>query len=236
MNTTRPLADQRVDGIYYNQEYSRELFKEKNMITCPWCGTSYTEFQSNCKNCGGTLQPVQETTSPAVSTGSIPVPPPAPREISTQYVWRLMMTDGWSIAALVFTLLGVIFGLVGAGLTLGVVTAFVGIPFLALGFAWLMLGVSLAVWRYNRMLKVVEVLRDGVSATGRIIEVQENYSVRVNHRHPWVIRYQFQINGQTYSGEVSTLNLAGRDFQTGYDVRVLYLPVEPEWNCIYPHP
>jgi hypothetical protein len=147
-----------------------------------------------------------------------------------------MTTDGWSIAALVFTLLGGIFGLVGAGLTLGFVTAFVGIPFMALGFAWLILGVSLMVWRYNRTLKVVEVLRDGVSARGEIVDVQENFSVRVNHRHPWVIRYRFHINGETYTGEVSTLNPAGRDFREGNAVCVLFLPAEPQWNCIYPHP
>jgi len=206
------------------------------MIVCPWCGTNYTEFQSNCKNCGGIMQAAEEPAGPAVSTGSIPVPPPAPREISNQYVWRIMTTDGWSIAALVFTLLGVVFGMVGAGLTLGVVTAFVGIPFLALGFAWLMLGVSLMVWRYSRTLKVVEVLRDGVSARGEIVDVQENFSVRVNHRHPWVIRYRFHINGETYTGEVSTLNPAGRDFREGNAVCVLFLPAEPQWNCIYPHP
>ena len=206
------------------------------MITCPWCGTSYTEFQSNCKNCGGTLPPTEAATGPAVSNRSIPVPPPAPREISNRYAWRLMTTDGWSIAAFVFTLLGGIFGMVGAGLTLGFVTAFIGIPFMALALAWLVLGVSLLIWRYNRFQKVVEVLRDGVSAAGEIVDVQENYSVRINHRHPWVIRYQFQFNGQTYTGEVSTLNPAANEFQAGNAVCVLYLQADPQWNCIYPHP
>jgi hypothetical protein len=206
------------------------------MIVCPWCGTNYTAFQSNCTNCGGTLQPAEETTGPAVSTKSIPVPPPAPREISNHYVWRLLSTDGWSIAAFVFSLLGGIFSLVGAGLTLGIITAFVGIPFLALGLALLMSGVGILFWRYKRTQKVVEVLRDGVAAKGEIIDVQENYSVRINGRNPWVIRYQFQVNGQTFNGEISTLNPAGKEFQAGNAVCVLYLPAEPQWNCIYPHP
>lgn len=167
---------------------------------------------------------------------SIPVPPPAPREISNQYVWRLMTTDGWSIAALVFSLIGGIFSLVGAGLTLGIITAFVGIPFLALGLALLASGVGILVWRYNRTQKVVEVLRDGVSANGEIVDVQQNYSVRINHRYPWVIRYQFEFIGQTYTGEVSTLNPVEKEFQAGDAVCVLYLPAEPQWNCIYPHP
>lgn len=206
------------------------------MIVCPWCGTNYTEFQSNCKNCGGTIQPVEATTGPAVSTQSIPVPPPAPREISNQYVFRLMTTDGWSIAAFVFSLIGGIFSLVGAGLTLGIITAFVGIPFLALGLVLLTSGVGLLVWRYNRTQKVVEVLRDGVAAKGEIIDVQQNYSVRINQRYPLVIRYQFEFVGQTYTGEVSTLNPAGQEFQAGNAVCILYLPAEPQWNSIYPHP
>jgi hypothetical protein len=206
------------------------------MVTCPWCGTTYTQFQSNCKNCGGPLLPADMTPGPAVSSGSIPVPPPAPREISGQYILRLMATDGWSIAAFVFTLLGGIFSVVGFFLTLGIITAFVGIPFLGLGLVFLAPGVGVLVWRYNTTQKVVEVLRDGVAARGEITDVQVNYSVRINNQNPWVIRYQFQFNGQMYAGEVSTLNPAANQYQAGNPVSVLYLPSEPQWNCIYPHP
>jgi hypothetical protein len=31
------------------------------MFICPWCGTAYLEFQSNCTNCGGPLQGVSGT-------------------------------------------------------------------------------------------------------------------------------------------------------------------------------
>ncbi len=206
------------------------------MIICPWCGTNYTEFQSNCKNCGGPLQMVEETTGSTVSTSRITMPPPAPREISNQYAWRILSTDGWAIAGFIFGLLGGIFSLVGIGLTLGFITAFVGIPFLALGLVWLAFGVGILAWRYNRSRKIVEVLRDGIATKGEIIDVQENYSVRINHRHPWVIRYQFQVIGQTFNGDVSTLNPVGKEFQAGNAVYVLYLQSEPQWNCIYPHP
>ena len=30
-------------------------FKELTMVICPWCGTNYTTFQSNCSRCGGPL-------------------------------------------------------------------------------------------------------------------------------------------------------------------------------------
>ena len=206
------------------------------MIICPWCGTNYLTFQPNCKNCGGPLQAVEETTGLSVSTENLPTPPSAPRPISKRYVWRLLSTDGWSIAAFVFGLLGVVFSLVGAGLTIGIITAFVGLPFLLLWVTFLGIGGGVFIWRYQETQKVVKVLREGEATRGQIVEIRENYSVSVNGRHPWIIRYQFQANGQNQEGKVTTLNQPGQQLQMGKAVRVLYLPIAPKWNSIYPHP
>jgi hypothetical protein len=164
------------------------------------------------------------------------MPPPAPRPISTSYVWRLLSTDGWAIAALVFGLLGGIFSLVGAGLTIVIITAFVGIPFLLLGLVFLAIGGGVLNWRYQETQKVVNVLRAGEATSGKIVGIQQNYSVRINGRYPWVIRYQFQANGQNYEGKVSTLNPVGENLQAGKTVCILYLPTAPQWSSIYPHP
>ena len=207
------------------------------MAICPWCGTNYLVFQSNCKNCGGPLQAIEEKiTSSSVPNENIAAPPSAPRPISGRYVWKLLFTDGWAVTALVFGLLGVIFSLVGGGLTLGIITAFVGIPFLLLGLAFLGIGGWVLNWRYKETQKVVNVLRVGEATRGQIVELQENYSVRINGRYPWVIRYQFQVNGQNYEGKVTTLNTPGQQLQTGKTVYILYLPTAPQWNSIYPHP
>jgi hypothetical protein len=133
-------------------------------------------------------------------------------------------------------LLGIIFGLVGAGLTLGIVTAFVGIPFLLLGLVFLAVALVVGTRRYDRARRVVHVLRLGESTPGQIIDVRQDYSVRVNRQHPWVIRYQFRVNGQAYEGQVRTLNPVGASFQAGTSVWVLYLPDAPQWNAMYPHP
>jgi hypothetical protein len=172
----------------------------------------------------------------SVSNENIPTPPPAPRSISKNYVWRLLSTDGWSIVAFVLGLLGGIFSLVGAGLTIGIITAFVGIPFLLLGLALLGIGGVVLNWRYKETQKIIDVLRGGEATSGKIIEIQENYSVRINGRYPWVIRYQFQVNGQNYEGKVSTLNPVGENLQAGKAVCILYLQTAPQWNSIYPHP
>jgi len=213
-----------------------ELQGRISMVICPWCGTTHLTFQPNCDKCGGPLQPADEQTVPTDSDEILQTPPAPPRPISDRYVWRLLFNDGWWIAILVFGMLGVVFFLVGGGLTLGVITAFVGIPFLILGIGFLIAGGWVAVWRYQIAEKVVNVLRVGAAAGGQIIEAQPNYSVSVNGRNPWVIRYQFQANGQTVEGKVSTFNPLGERLQAGKAVSVLYLPADPQWSSIYPHP
>ena len=123
-----------------------------------------------------------------------------------------------------------------AGLTIGIVTAFVGIPFLLIGIGFLGVGSSAGLWRYQRAQKVVDVLRMGDAARGQIVGVQENYAVTVNGRHPWIIQYQFQVIGQVWEGEITTLKQPGSALQPGNAVCVLYLPSAPKWNSIYPHP
>ncbi|MHC1782437.1 MAG: hypothetical protein AB9891_06705 [Anaerolineaceae bacterium] len=207
------------------------------MIICPWCGTNYLEFQSNCKNCCGPIPAPREEAIFSSSQSELAAPPPpAPRPISNAYAWRLLTADGWALAVLILGLLGFIFTLVGAGLILGIVTAIVGIPFLAIGIIFLCLAIAGLVWRYGRAWKVLNILRMGEVTSGQIVEVQENYSVRVNGRHPWVIGFQFRVNGQDYNGNITTLNPVGQDIQPGKSAWVLFLPEDPRWNSIYPHP
>ncbi len=206
------------------------------MITCPWCGTSYLRFQPNCQNCGGPLLGQPDGGGSAVSVET-PAPPAAPRTISNRYIWRLLFSDGWWIAALVFTLLGGIFSLVGSGLALGGrFTLFIGLIFLVLGIPFLAAGVGVFVWRYRNANKVVTVLREGSVARGKITDVRENYSVEINGRHPWIIAYEYQAMGQPFSGSVSTLNRPAGQMQAGNMAWVLYLAGEPKWSSIYPHP
>jgi hypothetical protein len=206
------------------------------MIICPWCGTNYLTFQTNCDKCGGPLQGVNEKIVSSDSDEILQTPPLPPRPISDRYVWRLFFSDGTWITALVFGILGVVFFPIGAGLTLGVITAFVGIPFMFLGIGFLIAGGWVAVRRYQIAQKVVYVLQVGEAVRGQITEVQQDYSVEVNGRNPWEIRYQFQANGQNVEGEVTTFNQLGQDFQAGKAVSVLYLPTDPKWSSIYPHP
>ena len=206
------------------------------MTICPWCGTNYLTFQSNCDKCGGPLRLADERINSSDSEEILQIPPLPPRPISDRYVWRLFFNDGWWITILVFAILGAVFFPLGAGLTLAVVTAFVGIPFLFLGMGFLIAGGWMAIWRYQSVQKVVNVLRIGEAALGQITEVQQDYSVMVNGRNPWEICYQFQANGQNVDGKVTTFNPLAQRFQVGKAVYILYLPTDPKWSSIYPHP
>lgn len=206
------------------------------MFICPWCGTNYLAFQTNCSNCGGPLLAADARATASAQDQDLPMPPPAPRPISPRYVWRLLWSEAWWIVAFIVGLLGLIFTLVGATLTLGVVTAFVGVPFLIIGQPMLAAGGLAMVWRYERAKKVVTVLREGTATQGTVAEVHEQSSVSVNGRHPWVIKYQFKADGQSYAGQVTTLNQPSPQIGVGRPARILYLPGAPQWNSIYPHP
>lgn len=204
------------------------------MITCPWCGTNYTEFQTNCRNCGGPLplpRPVIEENEEALV-----LPPPAPRPIANSFVWKLLMPDALFIVGIIFSTLGGIFSVVGLALTLALVTILVGIPFLLLGMAFFGSGLAAAIWRYQSARKTVQVLQVGQVARGEITSVEQNYNVRVNGRHPWLIRYRFGALGKQYEGQVSTMNRPGASLREGNPVYVLYLAESPAQNAIYPHP
>jgi hypothetical protein len=208
------------------------------MITCPWCGTNYQTFQSNCDKCGGPMGLPSEPGAPASTAGveGLPAPPPPPRPVADSYAWRLIWSEGWGVVGFIFALLGAIFTVVGVALTLGVVTAFVGLPFVVLGLIFLFGGGVLLSARYQEAKRTVGVLRIGDSAVGQIARVEENQAVRVNNQHPWTITYQFRVQNLPYAGRVTTLNVPGANLQPGKTACVLYLPQAPQYNSLYPHP
>ncbi len=169
------------------------------MIICPWCGTNYIDFQSNCKNCGGPLQAAAEASSDSAADESPHTPPPAPRPISDRYIWRLLFADGWAISAFVSGRVRIGFHPGGGRADHRYYHGFCGHPiFPAWILTFLLAGGGVIIWRYQQAQKIVNVLRVGQATQGQVVELQENNSVSVNGQHPWEIRYQFQAAGQDY--------------------------------------
>ena len=205
------------------------------MTICPWCGTHYTTFQSNCDNCGGAL-PLQVKQTSDVLQENLRIPPPAPRTLPRNYLWRLISTDGWAIMASVFTLIGAIFFTVGIALVISIVAALVGLPFVGIGALFLMIGIPILITRYQNAQQTIQVLQDGEPVLGQIIDVHQNYNIRVNRRYPWTILYHFEVLDTAYQGKVTTLSQPDLGQQPGKPVYVLYLPDNPQKNTIYPYP
>ncbi len=224
------------------------------MTTCPFCGTTYTEYRSNCKSCGAPLpRPPAPPAVPAFpgiqivigeqgllpGIGAEPMarpepPPPPPRPISSGYIGRIMVAEAWGIIGFVFALIGSIFTCVG----LSALTTRYGAPliFALIGPLMAAPGWALLIWRFQHAAKVVEALRVGDTAEGQISEVTQDYSTTINGAHPWIIRYRFNANGATYNGDVRTMTFAGYQYRAGMPAWVLYLRRQPDYNSLYPHP
>jgi len=219
-------------------------YKETAMITCPWCGTHYTAFQSNCNNCGGTLPlpaaeppPTMEQAQMAAPP-EIAMPPAPPRQVPKNYLTRLIWTDAGFITGFVFTLLGGIFTLVGLPmlvLSVLVVPMLIGLPFTAIGLLMLAGGIGLLAWRSNEAKKIIALLENGQVTRGQILEVTQNFNVRVNHRYPWTIRYGYQVNGNQHQGQISTFSMPGVAYQPNTPVPVLYAADAPSSSTLYPN-
>ncbi len=207
------------------------------MILCPWCGTNFTTYQTPCTRCGGPIPaPLSPETAAAVPEEGISLPPKPPREIADSYRWKVMRADAWSQGAFIFALLGAFFAFLGLALTIAIVTAFVGIPFLGLGLLFLVGGGYVLYWRYQEAMKAVNILRHGEAVIGQITEAQTNTSVAVNGRNPVTISYKFQAGGKEHQGKVTTLNSHEFQFPAGKPACILYLPEAPEYSSMYPHP
>lgn len=203
------------------------------MVTCAWCGTTYGSFQSKCDNCGAALPPPEGAPE---ETEVLLAPPPPPRFLPANFVWRFLLADGWAIAASIFLIIGVTFAPLGVALTVPIVTAFVGLPFLVIGVAFLGAGAGILIWRYNDARRVEEVLRTGEAVRGQIVEVAENFHVEINGRHPWTTVYRFEWLGREYEGKVTALQPPLPGQVPGRPVYVLVAPGAPERNTIYPNP
>lgn len=204
-------------------------------LKCPWCGTSDYAFRTNCGNCGGPL-PEREPEAEDPYRAMSPKPPPPPREISRNYARKLVLQSGWGVAAAIFAFIGVIFFFVGLLLTVLVVTAFVGIPFMGMGAIFGVAGFILLKSQVDKAGQTVEILRLGQETQGLVTEVEENLMVRINGRNPFTIRYEYTVGGQRHTGEVQTLQNPSPVFRQGSGAWVLYSPGAPGKSTLYPHP
>ena len=189
------------------------------MHTCPWCTTSYVNWQSQCKQCGGPLAPL-----PGMSLGS--PPPAAPRVLPPQYVFRLR----WSRN--IATLVGGGFFLVGTLLFLPMAIAG---TWAALLPAFFMLG-GFSMFRYGwrHASGILRAFRDGRAVEGRIASVSWDTTQRINDQHPWKLVYHFPVGEQMCEGSITTFDSTVGSRMSGQPLWVLYNEADTSQSTIYP--
>ena len=134
---------------------------------------------------------------------------------------RDFFASGSGVVALVFSILGLAFLTVGAGFAFALLAnevtdrstgvgesrGVLGVTFLSIGAGFAAVGMTLG-WRRVASLRRREALRKyGRPATGTITSVEQNVSVRVNRRHPWIVRYDYHVGGMPYHGIESTFDM-----------------------------
>jgi hypothetical protein len=64
-----------------------------------------------------------------------------------------------------------------------------------------------------------------------VVDVSQNWRVRVNRRHPWIVRYRYQAGGADHQGEDSVMDLPA-EVKAGEQVAVAYDPADPRRSVL----
>jgi hypothetical protein len=185
------------------EEYVDIPVDESDPVICPWCGTRF-EIRpgTNCSNCGGPLP-----LPPGPDRGD--APPPAPRKFPEGYKLRMIFRNNWSMYTGTIMFL---FGLQGALGPIGVGDIFplIGLAMICNGF-----------YRANRKMKVLE---HGLAAEGSVLDAGENESTSENGRHPYFIKYEYEVNGKLCTGFMNCWDESSTSFKPGDPIWVVYIP------------
>lgn len=130
---------------------------------------------------------------------------------------------GVGIVALVCTILGIVFTSTGLALATFVWPQVIGITFLCIGGGILAVGVGLAAIRLKALRRRAWLLETGLESCGTIVDLVQNPQVRLNGRNPWLVRYQYEVQGCAYQGRETMMDLPA-GYERGASVAVMYDP------------
>jgi hypothetical protein len=159
-------------------------------------------------------------------------PPPVPRQVPRSVIWRMLLADLWFVGAVVAEILGLLFLGIGV-LMFSLVDETLGWPFFITGALALTISGPLLIWRVLHIQPALRLLSEGRATSGEVREVVQNTRMRINRRHPWIIRYSFQAEGHEYQGVAQRLDPPEFMLQAGQPIYVLYFPENPVKNTLY---
>jgi hypothetical protein len=172
-------------------------------VMCPWCGTNFEQRPGpNCTNCGGPLPSVA-----GAQRGD--APHNAPRLLPDGYKTRMIVKSNWQLH---FGWVMILFGL---------------FPLISGGkpdFIFPLIGATMIVFGIIHALKRFDILVHGQPAEGIVIQAGENTSEEANGKHPYFIKYQYNVNGKTCSGFMNCWDESSTTYREGDPIWVVYLP------------
>ncbi len=93
-------------------------------------------------------------------------------------------------------------------------------------------GLMFAAVRSNRRER--RAWRDGIAVGGAVTRSEEETSHEANGKHPWIVEWEFEVDGQKYEGELTHMKQALlTHFKVGAPVTVLYLRGDPRVNTLW---
>jgi hypothetical protein len=178
-----------------------------HIVKCPWCRSQFANAViSNCPNCGGPVEFEKDKSSLGKQ------PPLAPRELPKKFVRRIKYFGN------VFTMIGVIFT----------------VPFI-----WTVIFPIIGIFLWRKGIKDANdeliPLQYGEAIEGEIDSVEMDYSKTINGRHPLVVNFLFEVNGQKYAGNVGNIfDSIDQLKNPGDPVWVVYMPGDPTLSSVWP--
>jgi hypothetical protein len=74
-------------------------------------------------------------------------------------------------------------------------------------------------------------LEMGMESRGTIVDLVQNPFVRVNRRHPWIVRYRYEVDGYEYQGREAMMDLPA-GYEQGATVAVMYDPAHADVSAL----
>jgi hypothetical protein len=119
----------------------------------------------------------------------------------------------------------------GAVMAILIGTSPLGFVFLIAGGVFLAVGLLLGWLRMKSVSQRAQLLRTGAESSGVITELVQNRRVRINRKHPWIIRYKFDARGVMCEGSDRTMDLPAECVE-GARVIIAYDATDPRKNAI----
>ncbi len=144
---------------------------------------------------------------------------------------REFLCTATGVVGLVLSILGTVFTTTGLVLAALVRPHVIGVVFLCVGVGVLAVGSVLVMCRRAVLRWRARLQEQGLEARGTVTEVVQNPFVRVNGRHPWVVRYRYDVQGRTCHGSEAMME-PDPEYRAGATVVVMVDPARVERSVL----